>query len=1235
MEFYKRNILFGCEYVDNSYGEVHLIRTLPRQVVGDLREFAIKINSYTFSGRFLTPLSMSIDKNKVSILYRYFGEKLLVSRDNIISELSDELRDRLISSLIRIAKFVILGNIPPFPVYTLYDIFTYAGEFFFIPPCSFSNNLWKDLLSDSSIRNDYIFADEEFLRSGTFEKRSSLNVIAQMISFFDKKGTYTEVVDKLKTGTVRPTDLEKDPIDEEIIRKILYEVENTKDNFKIIRIETEESYRLFKDYIARIDEYFNNKGEPLIYVGNDLVNVIKQLLWKFRSKLTTIEIDNFVKCFYSPCKFDFIAEEILKVLKSVGNVRLVIKDIDESHYLLRKFLGIVENSNIKSVILTFKASHPHNCFKIKTFAEKYFNKSELSSISDSESALLSVLGNRFSREDINIFSKVTGVNGEKLLEELLAKGIIKSDDGEYIFRIDLKDLEKLLDMHTVQILHTKLAEEYKKQANLYNLGLFKAAKHYFHSGKELSAIVMYFRFIRESLDNYVFSPATISSVFEEVYEILKKIGRLDSYAFHKLRLEFLYRTGMNVLKDIELPSSDKKIYFYLKVLALFVNEEYLKCIDYANNLLNNADFSKFKYLRISLIRERANLAYNDKVSENAIKNLQIILNMPTYNKSWASLKASWLWLFGTFYAYSDVKKASQYIQQAFNIANEYDLRYLLINIYNTMGLIHDGAMLSVAYFKETIRISNEIGYVQRSLSPRLNLSRELLYFGRFDELFSELSRVVSNRSYLSSSDLAYFYRLYGMVHSYRKKYEEGLEYFKKAFQIEESNNLPHSSLRGLILHELLCGNFERAIEIIQNYYDDQSIHIRGFEYFVKLITANSDEEFLKHWLDYKNSDYLLLREEILYVFANRLYKVDPYGFLNELEKWDDFYSSQMTKLSLLYVLLGKATYYKLSGDLLREELTRFRIGRIVKELNIHKEFPEFSDYNYGTDDIALMNALEVLKGIDSKISVPEFLRLFSNVIIDIFEPKNFFLSVDDIRTNISFKIGLQNAHNSGSYIEFSPFQVSIKDQIDSECSYELSFTTDTFIEDNYEKTQIVETVNLLEELFSGQLRGVIFRERANRDPLTRLYNRWKFNEVFKEYLEKSVIKGTEISFFITDIDNFKKVNDTYGHLKGDEVLKGVAKILEEITSDRGFVARYGGEEFVGVFELDKNSCVSICEEIRNRISSESDSLFGFQVTLSFGVASSKERTNDTELMGLADQRLYIAKESGKNRVCWW
>jgi len=343
----------------------------------------------------------------------------------------------------------------------------------------------------------------------------------------------------------------------------------------------------------------------------------------------------------------------------------------------------------------------------------------------------------------------------------------------------------------------------------------------------------------------------------------------------------------------------------------------------------------------------------------------------------------------------------------------------------------------------------------------------------------------------------------------------------------------------------------------------------------------------------------------------------------------------MTKLSLLYVLLGKATYYKLSGDLLREELTRFRIGRTVKELNIHKEFPEFSDYNYGTDDIALMNALEVLKGIDSKVSIPEFLRLFSNVIIDIFEPKNFFLSVDDIRTNISFKMGLQKTHNSGSYIEFSPLQVSIKDQIDSECSYELSFTTDTFIEDNYEKTQIVETINLLEELFSGQLRGIIFRERANRDPLTRLYNRWKFNEVFKEYFEKSVIKGTEISVFITDIDNFKKVNDTYGHLKGDEVLKGVAKILEEIISDRGFVARYGGEEFVGVFELDKNSCVSICEEIRNRISSESDSLFGFQVTLSFGVASSKERTNDTELVGLADQRLYIAKESGKNRVCWW
>jgi len=1229
----------GYEYTEETYNGHYLIRVLPKKLVRDIDEFAIDINSYTFSGRFILPVSLTPEDNEISIFYRHSGEKPIISESGKLCDISSEMLDNLVGSLIRIANFVLLGNIPLFPAYTLYDIFTYAGEFFFIPPYSFSNEQWQELMNNSNINKDYVFVDEEFLKTGIYEVQSSFNIIASLIEFFDKDGKYSELVQRLKNGKVEPSDLEKDAIDTNLLQDIIAEIESSKDKFNVVSIETSDSYRLFKDYIARIDKYFRNKKEPLIYIGTDFTNVIRQLLRKFPLELSDMELKDFAKCLYSFCKFDTIVEEILSFLKKFGNVKLVVKDLDNAHYLIRKFLGILENSDIKTTVLSFKASQPNIVFKVERLLTKVGEDSSIRNQIDSESALISVLGQRFSREDINIFSTILGKNGEELLEKLLTMGIVKSDDGEYVFNVDLKIIDDLVEESIKKSIHKRLAEEYKMQTSPDSLGLLKAARHYSFAEMEMAAVVMYLKFIRNALDSYFFSPTMVTSVFEVVYSMLEKHNKIGSYAFHRLRLEFEYRTGESLsniakLSDID-KMNNKRMYSYLRVIELFVEEKHLKCIEYADNLLKFADLSKFKYLNIALLKERANVAYYDKISDSAGIILETVIKTPVYNISWASLKSTWLWLFGTFYAYSNTKKAQEYLQQALSIASEYDLKYLLPNIYNTMGLTYDGTMLSILYFKEAIRISNEIGYVRKSVNPRLNLARELLYFGRFDELFGEMSRIDSTfKDYLSTSDLSYFYRLYGMIHTYLQMHDEGVEYFEKAFLIEDINKLPHSSLRGMILHELICGNFNKARELIQKYSDDPAIQIRAFEYLTKLAIVESDDEFLEIWLTYKNSDYSLLREEILYIFANRIYKVDKVGLLEELDKWDDFYGSQMTKLSLLYTLMAKLKYYQLSADVLREELVKHRIRRIVKELKIEGKFLQLEAHNYHFDDVALVEGLEVLKGIDSRISIPEFLRLFSNIIIDIFEPRIFFINVIDKRTNLDVSVGLKSESISSSFIKFTPLEASIKDRIDSESEYTIFFTSEKFIEVEKEAQEIVETINLLEELFSGQLRGLIFRERANRDPLTKLYNRWKFNEVFREYLEKANTKGTEVSIFIADIDNFKKINDSYGHLKGDEVLRGIAKILNDIILDQGVVARYGGEEFVGIFETDKHSCAKICDEIRQKISAESANLFGFTVTMSFGVASSKERKNNTELIGLADQRLYKAKESGKNRVCF-
>ncbi|PHJ12176.1 hypothetical protein IM41_08215 [Fervidobacterium sp. SC_NGM5_G05] len=159
----------------------------------------------------------------------------------------------------------------------------------------------------------------------------------------------------------------------------------------------------------------------------------------------------------------------------------------------------------------------------------------------------------------------------------------------------------------------------------------------------------------------------------------------------------------------------------------------------------------------------------------------------------------------------------------------------------------------------------------------------------------------------------------------------------------------------------------------------------------------------------------------------------------------------------------------------------------------------------------------------------------------------------------------------------------------------------------------------------------MLRERANIDSLTGLYNRWKFNQFINELFDT---KSKEFSIFIADIDNFKKINDTYGHMVGDSVLKNIAKILKEHVRDEGLVARYGGEEFVGIVYKSKYEAAKLCDTIRENIEKESLKIFGFRVTISIGMADVNEKENVTELLGLADQRLYKAKEAGKNRVVW-
>jgi diguanylate cyclase len=166
------------------------------------------------------------------------------------------------------------------------------------------------------------------------------------------------------------------------------------------------------------------------------------------------------------------------------------------------------------------------------------------------------------------------------------------------------------------------------------------------------------------------------------------------------------------------------------------------------------------------------------------------------------------------------------------------------------------------------------------------------------------------------------------------------------------------------------------------------------------------------------------------------------------------------------------------------------------------------------------------------------------------------------------------------------------------------------------------------------------RTRADTDMLTQLRNRHCFERDFAIQIERCTADDTPLSLAICDIDNFKDVNDHFGHQTGDGVLRLVAKILDEHCSSFGSVFRLGGEEFAVLlpdmaagkaFELIERTRKDLAaRKIRERKSGE---LIG-KVTMSGGVATAIQCNGQSadQLFTVADRELYVAKEDGRNRV---
>ncbi|MDA1000330.1 MAG: diguanylate cyclase [bacterium] len=180
----------------------------------------------------------------------------------------------------------------------------------------------------------------------------------------------------------------------------------------------------------------------------------------------------------------------------------------------------------------------------------------------------------------------------------------------------------------------------------------------------------------------------------------------------------------------------------------------------------------------------------------------------------------------------------------------------------------------------------------------------------------------------------------------------------------------------------------------------------------------------------------------------------------------------------------------------------------------------------------------------------------------------------------------------------------------------------------------------LGRLFSISMENSFLNERAMIDGLTTLYNRGYFDERFAEELSRAQRHGHEVTLCLADLDNFKAINDTYGHLVGDRVLHEVARCFKVQLRTSDFAARYGGEEFVLILaETSLEGGALAAEKIRKAIT---DMVFEvspdpdedlLQITCSFGISAYPVHGGTQEnVIHQADRALYRAKAEGGNKV---
>jgi diguanylate cyclase len=306
------------------------------------------------------------------------------------------------------------------------------------------------------------------------------------------------------------------------------------------------------------------------------------------------------------------------------------------------------------------------------------------------------------------------------------------------------------------------------------------------------------------------------------------------------------------------------------------------------------------------------------------------------------------------------------------------------------------------------------------------------------------------------------------------------------------------------------------------------------------------------------------------------------------------------------------------------------------------------------DKILALNEeiLELVKLSARKVSgeLQEFTNLVTDIGKNLVEMESslmssFSLNRENYATSSEFsKVIEQNIedmaqriHKSKDLAELKEFVFLRLSTIKSELEKKRKFDDVQLKKAAQEASQLNRNIKKMKaEMGRVQKRAKLLEKESLIDPLTGAHNRRAYEKHIKAELQRCAQCEDQVfSVLLIDIDNFKSINDTYGHLAGDRCLEELAKLIRLNLRGTDFLARYGGEEFIGVLpETEQEGALTVAEKLRKRIEKTRFSYRGQRLllTISIGCTTLKSSDTDITLFGRADTALYRAKETGRNCV---